>query len=392
MKSLKSGLFILLTPFLFACSSGSGSSAADQQTDLQDLAHELAQGQTPLNDDYEIPDAVTIIAHTSSDGLSEYASRFTLGQTTSINQLSFSAIVKGELSEDLLIATFIVTVFEPNDIDEKIPESSTATQLILQAQAKKVSDIDDTQSVYSFNIEQSNLFNLTSGDYFISIMDSGTEGFEFQWARENSTHLSTGLNGGASKASPQSLWQAEQWGRNLRLAGSCQTTCIIEGKTKGSIAIVNSDYQAQAQILNADATDPIYFLGLYESNVMAADNINGEVTVTIKAQESENVTIVLSAYNATTWKISVEGLVSVKNVYVLGYQQGTVTGLIDSVAIHSYSFDEGNYLGTLSEWPDATLEDLAQQDKQAALEFIQAVAGDVTSYSVVYSADGFVVY
>ncbi len=391
MNKIRMTLIILVSQCLLACSGGgSGGGSAtpkdgDQQN-IQDLAYELAEGETSLSSNYEIPEGDSVIAHTSSDGLSEYTSAFTLSQGTSINQISFSGVALGELEEDLVVATFVVTVYEPSDINPAIPDSTKATELILQAQAKSIADIASDQTLYSFNINQANLFTLDTGSYFISIMDLGSEGFEFQWARENSNNLSTGLAGGASKADPQGEWQADSWGRNLRLAGSCQSLCTIEGETKGSIGITSSSYQAEAAVLDDQSTDPVYFMGVYEGDASA------QISVDITAQESHNVTLVLSAYNATTWTLTGAGLGSVTNVYVLGYQQGTVTGLPNSIAANSYSFDENNYIGTLSEWPDPVSEEYPEPQRRESLLGIEALTGSVTSYSVVYSTDGFVVY
>ena len=71
---------------------------------------------------------------------------------------------------------------------------------------------------------------------------------------------------------------------------------------------------------------------------------------------------------------------------------GAVTGVAQSIAVTSYSFDEGNYIGTLSDWPDMESTELSEQEKQQALTAIEAITGTVTSYGVVYSVDGFEVY
>lgn len=212
------------------------------------------------------------------------------------------------------------------------------------------------------------------------------KGVEFQWARENSDNLQTGLTGGASRDSSVSLWKSEQWGRNVRIAGTCQSTCIVEGETKGSVSIIDGDYQLEASILDSEATDPVYFLGVYEGDV------SGEVSVVVNEQDSSNVTLVLSAYNATTWNLSGNGLDNVTNIYVLGYQAGTVVGANQITTVISHSFDEDNYIGTLSEWPDMQSSELSEQEKQQSLTNIEAVTGTVTSYGVVYSTNGFEVY
>jgi len=50
--------------------------------------------------------------------------------------------------------------------------------------------------------------------------------------------------------------------------------------------------------------------------------------------------------------------------------------------VNSYSFDEGNYIGTLSEWPYIESTEFSEEEKQQALIKIQAVTGAVTSYGV----------
>lgn len=97
----------------------------------------------------------------------------------------------------------------------------------------------------------------------------------------------------------------------------------------------------------------------------------------------------LSAYNTTSWILTGEGVDNLSNVYILGYQTGAVTGAAQTTTVTSYSFDEGNYIGTLSEWPDLDSGELSDQEKQQSLTSIEAIVGQVTSYGVVYSTDGF---
>ena len=389
MNQYKALAASILLATISACSGGGSSGIT---SDPQTQAYDLAEEQTALQDTYEIPVGEDVVAHVSSDGLSEYASSFELSQSTNINQISFSGIVNADLESLLSLVTFIVTIYSPNEVNENVPENSAATELILQANATFIKTLSENNHLYGFNIEQANLYNLEAGEYFISIMDNGSEGIEFQWARENSDHLTTGLAGGASRETPQSPWKSEQWGRNLRIAGSCQSTCIVSGQTKGSISINQSDYQLSAAIIDAETTGPVYFLGLYESTVLAQGGASGEETVTINEQDSENVTLVLSSYNATNWILTGDGVDNLSSVYILDYQTGAVTGAAQSTPVTSYSFDEGNYIGTLSEWPDLESTELSEQEKQQALIAVEAITGSVTSYGVVYSVDGFEVY
>lgn len=147
---------------------------------------------------------------------------------------------------------------------------------------------------------------------------------------------------------------------------------------------INASHAAKAFGFVGDVFDVSQvFAFLYEGD------INDEITVTVNQQETNNVTLVLSAYNAVSWKLSGEGLVSISNIYLLGYQSGTVDNAPAGITPKVYSFENDNYIGTLSEWPDVDSDELSEQEKQQSLVNIEAVTGEVTSYGVVYSANGF---
>jgi len=84
MKQIQALISSTVLLLLCACGGG-GSSSSNQEDQPIDNSYDLAESQTALRDNYEIPAVGDIVAHTSTEGGAEWASKFSISQTTTIN-------------------------------------------------------------------------------------------------------------------------------------------------------------------------------------------------------------------------------------------------------------------------------------------------------------------
>ena len=156
-------LICLLTVWLSAC----GGAGADDPS-----PEELARLQTmpafTVDDNYEVfintlvdqSKLIDSAEFNHSYSAIEYTSEFTIHQTMSIEQVTWGGVANVLDSRDLSSIQFELKVFE---VTNGLPIDNSVVSKFVAAQALKLDELALLENVYTFNVQQENLFSRAGG-------------------------------------------------------------------------------------------------------------------------------------------------------------------------------------------------------------------------------------
>lgn len=410
--------FLLMSLLVVSCGGGSSTEQpinppSNQQVDEQDNQPSSAEVESfPLTNDKHVfldnfeekASAVSVVSTSTGNG-NQFANAFSVYQQTDIEQITWVGTLDGAPIDTIEEATFTLRIFEAHNGAPK--ENFIAEQTVTVDAIER--DLFISSPMFTFNITQTALFELEVGDYYLSII--GSDSYVFKWAREGSN--STITSDGAIRLTPSASWQNQSFGQNVRIAGSCEATCLTEplneASEPGSIVLSGSNVSVspQAEIRNSAALDPVYYLGVYYSPEEKAIEVN------IEEQSSDNVTLVLGDERGIDWTLSGEGLDNISQIFIISGESSTVTlsnnnqvseaysgrisfpsesfpviTSLDNMTLIFYTGNINNSLGrhAIYEWPDQDSTSLANANLLNDIAEIESVTGTITSYGVDFGA------
>lgn len=133
-------------------------------------------------------------------------------------------------------------------------------------------------------------------------------------------------------------------------------TILLAAKANAAqITILDPTYSTsyyESTSKNQDAS--LFMIGVYEtrSDHGFGYHPTGTATVNIANQNERDTTLVLSAYEPTTWNLLGEGVDDLTNIFLFGYHEQSVTGVNDFASVTEYSYEgNGNYKGFTYTYP-----------------------------------------
>jgi len=274
-------LICLLTVWLSAC----GGAGADDPS-----PEELARLQTMptyvVDDNYEVfintlidqSEFITSTEFNDSNSAIEYTSEFTIQQTMSIEQVTWGGVANALDSRDLNSIQFEFKIFETNN---GLPIDNSVISKIVAAQALKLDELALLENVYTFNVQQENLFTLQPGTYQLSIVAANPVEFSHYWLQQNSTLPDSG---GASYSSEDGEWMVETLGRSVLIAGRCVGECKLNQIGSDSADVLIGDEQVNYltggkgnDLLVGGYGDDVYYFSLGDGKDIFAefDSVHG---------------------------------------------------------------------------------------------------------------------
>lgn len=166
----------------------------------------------PLNnlyhDSYEVPADPDSLQFRDSQRYGEqWATTFSWARNISINRLSWLGRV--ENNDSLLDgkARFILRVFDSEyQHPTSIPASPLIAEHLVEAEARLIGTLESGY-LYEFVYSDYETFRVGAGNYWISILDPGTEGMNFSWALTTGTQFSSGHRSSV-RTTDHGAWQS----------------------------------------------------------------------------------------------------------------------------------------------------------------------------------------
>ncbi|WP_101757029.1 hypothetical protein [Oceanicoccus sp. KOV_DT_Chl] len=226
-------VFTAITLFsLTGCGGGGGGGggnepvAAPTENEAEETVTAEENDRYIILDNYDpIDGSEGNVYNVSSVSGEQYSSYFSIDSGTIINAISWAGIAQNSSTLDGQVATFIVRVHS-GDI---LPSDSPVAEAVVLASASLLGS-SAFGSVYEFSFQDSTIFTLTPGDYWLSIIDPETENIGFLWPVERDSASTTRGNGGAFRSTEASSWRTinngvparEARGRNVLIEGVLQ--------------------------------------------------------------------------------------------------------------------------------------------------------------------------
>jgi len=215
MNKVKLLLSILLPVIVASCGSGSGQSESSNPPVNLSEDHNLSEGLFEFVSNYEALNNISGARkeQLELEGVQVVGSRFSLLQSSSINQITVSAVLPVLNTQNLELEASIYSLHEglPNTLVTSFKFSP------------HIRVLSKTNSTVSLNFYKEGMASLQAGDFILAIESSDGN---FQWIPEHENHLGVGHSGGASRKLNDSQWSSNDWGRNIRLAGTCEAECV----------------------------------------------------------------------------------------------------------------------------------------------------------------------
>lgn len=216
-------LFILLT--MAACGGSTNNSANEENSEPVEKVpfFELKLNQEVFIDTLEKDVDVLSVPHPFSES-KEYATRFATTRSTSINQITWFGVISASEPTNVNALNFRINVYKDDNGIPQLEEFITRTEI---GQAQLMASLNDTQSVYAFDINKSNLFDLSPNNYHISISLIDNQGFSYYALASRETSVLTESSRDFDN-NQQNSWQVLSSVRKIRIAGSCIGPCKLD--------------------------------------------------------------------------------------------------------------------------------------------------------------------
>jgi Ca2+-binding RTX toxin-like protein len=137
----------------------------------------------------------------------------------SIEQITWGGMIDVIDSRDLNSLQFELKIFETSN---GLPIDNTVLSKMVSVQAIELNELALLENVYTFNVQQEELFVLQPGTYQLSVAATTTSDFTHHWLQQNST---LPASGGAVYSVELGGWVAQTHGRSVLIAGNCIGLC-----------------------------------------------------------------------------------------------------------------------------------------------------------------------
>ena len=212
---------------LTACGGGGGgggnSANTPAENEVQEVATQEQSEPVVILDNYDPIDGSQGNVYNSSRASGEqYASYFSVSGNTIVNAITWAGVALDDTTLGDEEATFIIRVYSGDNLPSDVPVAEST----VLASASLLGSMG-LGSIYEFSFEDSTIFSLSPGSYWLSVVDPETEHIGFLWPVERDSASVTRGNGGAFRASEDSAWESvnsgvparEARGRNLLIEG-----------------------------------------------------------------------------------------------------------------------------------------------------------------------------